>query len=114
MAAYVFENMTLGGGNRHSWELTQGDAEGEWAENAGASDRTVQIFGTFGGATVTIEGSNLQPTAATLHSYTGAELVFVSAGIAAIAENPQAIRPVISGATGATNLSVILLSRSTK
>lgn len=113
-AFFDFKNMTLGGGNRHTWTLTQTDNEGEWAANAGASDRTVQIVGTLGGATVRIEGTNNMVDAATLHNYGGAELLFVSPGIVAIAENPQAIRPVITGATGTTNVQVILLSRSTK
>ncbi len=76
------------------------------------SDKTVQIFGTFGGATVTIQGSNdpLVPaddvngttnaTWATLTDPLGAALTATSAKLATILQNPLYIRAISSGGTG--------------
>jgi len=73
--------------------------------------QSVQVVGTFGGATVTIQGSNMidDPTYATVNDGVGTALTFTSAGIKKIMENTYWVRPIISGAGADTNLDVYLL-----
>lgn len=71
------------------------------------ADRTVHVTGTFGGATVTIQGSNDNVTFATLNDNTGAALTFTAAGLKVILENPTYIRAVTSGGAGTAVVVVI-------
>jgi len=75
------------------------------------ADKSIQVVGTFGGATVTIQGSNMidSPTYATLNDITEMPLTITSAGIKQILENTYWVRPIISGAGATTNLDVYLL-----
>ena len=75
------------------------------------ADKSIQVVGTFGGATVTIQGSNMidSPTYATLNDATGTALTITSACIKQILENTYWIRPYITGADANTNLDVYLL-----
>jgi len=68
---------------------------------AGYQDKSVQVFGTFGGATVTIEGSNVvsTPTYATLDDANDNNLAFTSAGIEEITAACYQIRPAVTGGT---------------
>lgn len=64
-------------------------------------DRTIGIVGTFGGATVTIQGSmDGGTTWATLHDFQGNSATFTAAALFLIAENPTLIRPITSGGSG--------------
>jgi hypothetical protein len=80
------------------------------------ADKSVQVIGTFGGATVTIQGSNMKdtPTYATLNDDGGTALTFTSAGIKKIRENTYWVRPIISGGDETTNLDVYLLVHAEK
>lgn len=64
------------------------------------ADRTVQVSGTFGGATIVIEGSNDKTTWFTLNDNAGLPLSFTAAGMKLMLENPIYVRPVSSGGTG--------------
>jgi hypothetical protein len=75
-------------------------------------DRTVTITGTFGGATVLIQGSGDGGTTwDTLKDYLGNSLSFTSHAVALIAENPPLIRPSTSGGTGSVIAVTIIGSR---
>jgi len=80
------------------------------------ADKSIQVVGTFGGATVTIQGSNVvdSPVYATLNDGVGTALTFTSAGIKQILENTYWIRPYITGADANTNLDVYLLAETTR
>lgn len=100
--------------------LSENDRNGDPESLVQAADRTVQVTGTFGGATVVIEGSNIAvPNLATnddwfqLTTPAGTNVSFTSAGGALIAENPLHIRPRVSGGTN-TDISVDLVSRSSR
>ena len=100
---------------RFVWEtLTESILDGGAVSIPGASDRSVQVMGTFGGTTVTIQGSNERtPTVwATLHDVNGDALTFTSAGIEVVAENTTHIRPLLAGGAG-VDVDVIMLVRST-
>jgi hypothetical protein len=101
---------------RRSWLLGPGD-DGEAVALPRHADRTVQVTGTFGGATVKIEGTLDDSTWAPLTDPQGNVLTFTSypAGyssvIEAISEAVVAVRPVVVGGTG-TNLTITLFCRS--
>jgi len=99
--------------SRVKWTpLTSSDLDGEPLGMSDFQDRTVQVLGTFGGATVTIQGSNDDGTTwATLTDPLGNNLAFSSAGMKQVTELPQLIRPLVSGAGGTTSLSVYLHMR---
>jgi hypothetical protein len=78
-----------------------------------SSDKTVQIYGTFGsGGSVTIQGSNNkaseEQTYATLHKIDLSALTYTAAGIDVIIDNPIAIRPSVTAGDENTSLNVIL------
>lgn len=104
-----------GGAYLATWtNLTTTDVDGEKVAYAGASDRTVQVVGTFGaGGTVVIEGSNDGTNWATLTDPQGNALSFTAAKVETVMELTRYIRPRVTGGDGTTDLTVILLMRST-
>jgi len=64
------------------------------------SDRSVQVNGTFGGATVIIQGSNDGTNYVTLNNPADAALSFAAAGLEAVLELTATLKPSISGGTG--------------
>ena len=93
-----------------SWALAQGDegAAAQWTEYA---DRCFQVAGTFGGASVTIQGSNDGINWASLSDPQGNALTFVTGRIEQALELPVFVRPVVSNGDGTTALSVTLCMR---
>jgi len=79
--------------------------------------KTFTITGTFGGATVSIEGSNDGTTwmAVRMADYTAGDYETVSAIAAArsgaMIENPLLLRPVIAGGAG-TDIKVMIAASS--
>ncbi len=81
------------------------------ATHGGTGDRTLQVEGVFGGATVLLEGSLNGTDYHTLHDTVGVELAFTSAGLRAVLENVIHIRPSIVGGDGTTLINVTLAVR---
>ena len=80
-----------------------------------AVDITAQAVGTFGGATVLVEGSNDAINWNTLGANVGTNLSFTTAGLRKAAENPAYIRASTSGGTGtAVNVVIALHARFSK
>jgi hypothetical protein len=71
------------------------------------ADRCVSIGGAFGGATVTIQGSNDDVEYAQLRDNTHTVISKTAFGIEQILETPAFIKPVAAGGAG-QNLKVIL------
>jgi hypothetical protein len=71
---------------------------------------SVQISGTFGGATVVLQHSNDGVTWFTASDLRGAEVSFTAAGIAEISLSSAYIRPGISGGTG-DDIDVVVVLR---
>ena len=101
------------------WEtMTENDAVGNALTNPGASDRSVHLLGTIGGATILIEGSNvLAPSVDadwfTLHDENGDLLSFTAVDDGhAISENVLHYRPRLTDGSG-TDVDIIIFSRST-
>lgn len=89
------------------WEAVGNADVGAPHEMAAWPDRTVQLVGTWGSATIVIQGSNDGNTWATLRDPAGNDLSFSANGLKAILENPRYIRPSSSGGTG-TDVDVII------
>lgn len=90
--------------------LAQGD-DGQSYEMPGSSDRSVQIVGTFGGATVTIEGSIDGTNWATLTDPQGNAISKTATALEMVSEVTRYIRPNITGGDGTTALTVSLIAK---
>ena len=98
--------------------MENGDV-GQVFEQSAASDRSVQVSGTFDGGTATIEGTNEEcreptatPTYATLSNPQGTALTITTAVIKQVSEVTAGIRPSVAGGA-ATSLTVTMICRST-
>lgn len=79
----------------------------------GAADRSVEVAGTFGGATLSMQGSNAGAAYYTLDEAPSTPVSFAAAGFMSVRDLPRFIRPAVAGGDGSTNLTVSLLMRST-
>jgi hypothetical protein len=78
-------------------------------EFADYSDRSIQVSGTFGGATVNLQGSNDGTNFANLSDPQGVAIGFTASGIKQVLEAVLYQRPAISGGTGSSiNVSMFL------
>lgn len=75
-------------------------------------DRCVQVEGTFGGASVAMQGSNDGSNWRTMTDVFGNPATFTSGDLMQLSEAPLFIRPAVTGGDGTTDLVVILHSRS--
>jgi hypothetical protein len=96
--------------------LTTGDPNGDPLEAPGKADRSVQVRGAFGTGTFVLQGSNVvNPSVAadwaTLNDHFGTPISVTAVGIYGIAEITRHIRPIVTGADGATDLDVDILLR---
>lgn len=102
--------------------LLMGNADiGQMIECPFWMDKTIHLFGTFGGATVVLQGSNdprclLDPTGSTADWQTlrdpgGTALSMTAATLKSVLELPRFIRPQTSGGAG-TSLNLYMNARS--
>lgn len=93
------------------WEgMAQGD-DGQPVMGAQYTDKTIQVSGTFGGATLALEGSNDGVNYHALTDTQGNTLNITSAKIKQVVEATVYVRPVVVGGDGTTNLSVHVLMK---
>lgn len=95
------------------WTLTDADATGDWLECAIGSDKSMQVVFSAGTGTVKLEGSNEPGTpvaAFNLRDPTATALSFTASGGAQVLENTLKVRPVLSGASGATVLVYVCVN----
>jgi hypothetical protein len=81
--------------------------------------KSIHVLGTWGaGGELTLEGSNQQTITAyqPVHDRQGNAIVLSAAApdIEDVVENPRALRPRVSGGDGTTDLTVIVVSESTR
>lgn len=95
------------------WEtLTTTNTTGSPLAHADFADRSVQVTGTFGGGTLTMQGSNDGGTTwASLTDPQGNAIAFTAAGKEQITELSEVIRPSLSGGNGTTDLDVSVVMR---
>ncbi len=93
------------------WEgLAAGD-DGALVMGAQYTDKSVQVVGTFGGATLTFQGSNNGTDWSPLTDPQGNALNFATAKIELVSEATLYIRPIVTGGDGTTALSVYTLMK---
>lgn len=92
-----------------TWVMGDAD-QGTAIEMTDFADRSVQVEGTFGAATVVIQGSNDGTNWQTLRDPQGVALSFTTAGLKQVLETTRFIRPSSSGGTG-TAATVTMLMR---
>jgi hypothetical protein len=94
-----------------SWaNLALGDT-GDTLPFAQFTDRSVQVSGSLGGATLVVEGSNNGTDWATLTDPQGNDLLLTTAKIEMVTEATLYIRPRVSGGNGTTDITVTLLCK---
>lgn len=96
-----------------TWSPLLASDEGDPVRLAVYSDRSVQVSGTFGGASVTIGGSNDGETYHALSDTSGNPLTLTSGALKQIVELPIFLKPRVFGGDGTTNLKVVLSGRKT-
>jgi hypothetical protein len=100
-----------GKGRVYTWTLADGDV-GDPVEAVDFADRSVQMAGAFGGATIAFEGSNDGEAYEVLTDPQGNNLNFVGAKIEMVTEVTRFVRPRVVGGTG-VGVTVSLLTRFT-
>jgi hypothetical protein len=75
------------------------------------SDRSVQVQGAFGGASVSIQGSNDAENYHTLNDPFGSLLSFSTGGLRQVLEYVRRVQPAISGGSGASITVTVLAKR---
>jgi hypothetical protein len=97
-----------------SWgPLTSANADGSAVEMPGAADRSVQLQGTFGPATVTLQGCN-EATPVNWHALTdpqGNDIAKTASDLEAVSEVTRWVRPLATAGDGTTSVTVTLLMR---
>jgi hypothetical protein len=102
------------GGTVATWAGITAGEECEHVSYSGAPDRTVQVVGTFGGASVSVDGT-LEDEPANWLPLTdpqGNSLSIAVARIEAVTELVRYIKPTLHGGDGTTLLTVHILMRS--
>lgn len=100
----------------YTWAAMVNGDVGQALELPWFSDRTVQVYGTFGtGGKVTVQGSLDGNNWATLSDPLGNDLDISSAAqsIASILELTRYIRPAVLNGDGSTSLTAMILVRLT-
>lgn len=104
VVAYTKDSMipSVWGNNAvvYTWAAMNTGDTGEPLGGPGFTDASYQITGTFGGATVTVEGSNDGTNYVTLVDPFNVALSFTSAALAQVLPIVRWIRPKVSGGAG--------------
>jgi hypothetical protein len=100
-------------GTLFSWTpLTSANAIGDAAKTARATvSLTYHILGTFGSATVVLEGSLDGTNYFTLKDMDGADISVTAAAAGSIRDLPPHIRPSTSGGGGTQSITVLLFAK---
>ena len=75
----------------------------------GFNDRSVQVEGTFGSATITMNGSLDGTNFRGLRDPSSTALTFTTAGLKAVLEAATSIKPATSGGDGTSSLTVTMI-----
>lgn len=96
-----------------SWPLlTTTNTDGAPISAVEFADRAVQVSGTFGaGGSITLQGSNDGTNWYPLTRPAGTAITLTAAGIAAVTELTQWVRPLVTAGDGTTSLTATLVAR---
>jgi len=108
----------ISGDHPETWDGLKQNAIGDAIEMSSGGDIDVQVTGTFGGATLAIQGSNTVEVAGeytSLSGLLGAPLEFSDdSTIKRATSGARWVRPYVSGGDKTTNLKVAMLVRRKK
>lgn len=93
---------------RYEWESLGDDDQGLPILLSERGDGSIQVRGTFGGATATLQGSNDGVNWFTLNDPAGAPVTLTAPGLVQFIERPWKVRLTTSGGSG-TNIDAFLL-----
>lgn len=101
------------GVHKKSWTAVTAGDMGESLVAPYLSDKVVHVNGTFGGATVFIEGSNVSATGPfqPIVDPQGVAISFVASGMEQLLENPLYVRPRVSNGDATTSINIRIISR---
>lgn len=113
MAEISHTSTDLGDNRLVVWEnVTQADTfEALNLSQFEYKNQTLQIGGTFGGATIAVEGSNDDTVYAGLSDQNGTAISVTAAAIRGIGTDPAYIKPVATGGVGQSVTVKLLLRR---
>lgn len=99
----------------YTWTpLTSANADGSAITAHEYGDRTVQITGTFDGATVTLQGSNDGTNWVALTDPQGNGIAKTAAALESVMETPRFTRVITTGGAGSQSITVTLFCRRTR
>lgn len=101
----------FGNASMVTWTSVATGDTGAPIQNPTFSDRSVQVTGTFGGATCTIEGSNDGVTYFTLTDPAGAAATFAVAGLKQLLQVTRYIRPSVAAGAGTLNINLLIVGK---
>jgi len=116
--APAVSNLNVGGGDgsvcKVTWTpVTEADTCGP-VDLTAFADKSIQVTGTFGGASVALQGSNDAGTNfLPLNDATGTVIAITTAKIKEVLEMTEQVKPVATGGTGQSLTVVILARRAT-
>lgn len=114
--ATITATTNMVGTNVHkaTWLALATSDVGSNLSHAAYADKTVQISGTFGGATATLKGSNDSGTMwFTLNDLDGSPISVTTAAMVGVRENPELVRPEVAGGSGVVLNYYLVSKRST-
>jgi hypothetical protein len=95
-----------------TWALTTANADGSPLEYTEFADKTWTAFGTWGGATLTLQGSNDGTNWFSLtNAAGGTAATFTADGGKAVIETPRYVRPNLTTVGVGATVSVVLCAR---
>lgn len=98
-----------------TWEaLTNVETSGTAVQGYGYADRSIQVVGTFNGATVTIQGSNDGTNWVSMTDVLGNAISMTTAGLKQIVEITRYIRPSVTSAGASTDVDVLMFMKAHK
>jgi len=101
-----------GGGYVVTWaNVTEADVCAPVAFG-GAPDRSVQVVGTFGGATIGVHGSNDGTNFSALTDPQGNDIEITAAKIEAVSELTRYIKPVTSGGSSSSVTIIVFMRKA--
>ena len=111
MATINFRGSWIAKGVHQTVWPNMGDDDSGLAQSGSPlSDKSVQVTGTWGGATLVLQGSNDGDTWFTLNDPAGVDISFTANGLMQILEGTRFTRPVTSAGAG-TDVTVALIER---
>lgn len=100
---------------RVQWpNIASGDTCIEYEGFSDYSDRSVQMEGTFGGATISIVGTNDGDNYQTLTDPSATAITGNTAKLRQILEYVWKVKPAISGGDGTTSITVTIVAKRTR